>query len=169
MRIYDHDALCRTYFLPERDAPPPAAGTGAPVRIPHPDGFALSAWWSRPSPGAPTVLLSHGSGESVRTDIAFWPRFFAHLGVNLLRVDYPGYGASEGHPTFSSCAAAGRAALRFLLAEWAGERPHALALFEDGDPNSVLAENGGAHERLLQEFLSNLEVPGRDTLPASGD
>lgn len=267
MRLYDHDALCRTYFFPEPEAPPPAVGTGAPLRIPHPDGYGLSAWWSRPSPGAPTVLLFHGNGESVRTDLAFWPRFFTRLGVNLLLVDYPGYGASGGRPTFSSCAEGGRAALQFLLArgpdevpgvivmgrsmgswvalkavealdsnrllgvviesgiadlgqrlvdridyesaglepvevlaavrrdfdlkaivaslgcpilvlharrdslvpswhgrllaEWAGERLHALALFDDGDHNSILAENFEAYERVLQDFLSNLMVPDR--------
>jgi fermentation-respiration switch protein FrsA (DUF1100 family) len=57
---------------------------------------------SRPSPA---VIFGHGNGEL----IDFWPaefKRFAHLGIGVLLVEYPGYGRSAGNPSQQSITAA---------------------------------------------------------------
>lgn len=50
---------------------------------------------------APIVLLFHGNGE-IAADYDFIGPMYQKLGINLLVVDYRGYGLSSGTPSFSS-------------------------------------------------------------------
>jgi hypothetical protein len=113
--LYDHPVLSAACFFPEGSPRPPQAPGGEAVRIPHPGGFDLSGWQARPFPGAPTIVVFHGNGESVEDDLRLWPAWSRELGLNLLLVDYPGYGASGGAPSFTACRQAGRAAVRWAL------------------------------------------------------
>jgi fermentation-respiration switch protein FrsA (DUF1100 family) len=70
-------------------------------------GFGeVEAWFIPPAAGrsaapAPAVIFGHGNGEL----IDFWPESlggFARLGIALLLVEYPGYGASAGSPSQDS-------------------------------------------------------------------
>ena len=70
-------------------------------------GFGeVEAWFIPPVAGrsaapAPAVIFGHGNGEL----IDFWPESlegFARLGIALLLVEYPGYGASAGSPSQDS-------------------------------------------------------------------
>lgn len=127
-RPYDHPAICRTMFFPERgDAPAPGDRQG-PVSLAHPGGFPLGAWWSRRHPGAPTLVLFHGNGESVAFDVQLWPPWADSLGLNLLLVDYPGYGASGGVPTFTTCRETGAAALDFLASRGPADVPGVIVM-----------------------------------------
>ncbi len=50
---------------------------------------------------APTILLFHGNGE-IAADYDFIGPMYQNLGINLLAVDYRGYGLSSGTPSFSA-------------------------------------------------------------------
>lgn len=68
------------------------------------DGVALNAWWL-PAQGkqrtvggsTPTVLFLHGNAENISTHIGsvYW---LPEQGVNVLLLDYRGYGSSAGTP-----------------------------------------------------------------------
>ena len=70
------------------------------------DGGRVEAWFVPTGDSSsvkqhPVVIFGHGNGEL----IDFWPaelRNFSRLGVNLLLVEYPGYGRSAGNPTQES-------------------------------------------------------------------
>lgn len=80
------------------------------------DGLALHGWYL-PAPGADkTLLFFHGNagnishrGESLR--------IFHRLGLNVLIIDYRGYGRSEGDPDEQGLYRDGRAAWRYLTDE----------------------------------------------------
>ena len=69
------------------------------------DGTRLAGWYvppfPHPSPPFPALLWFYGNGETIA---AIWPvlREFRPPRTALLVVDYPGYGASEGHTTETS-------------------------------------------------------------------
>jgi len=77
------------------------------------DGLRLNAWFL-PAPSSPQVLLVfHGNAE----DIGYGSerlRVFARLGVNVLAVDYRGYGKSEGSPDEAGIYRDAEAAYRYL-------------------------------------------------------
>lgn len=77
-----------------------------PLRLLMKDGTPLAGWFLRstgarvpPLPGSrPGLLWFYGNGESIA---GIWPvlKEFQPPGVDLLVVDYPGYGASGGRAT----------------------------------------------------------------------
>jgi pimeloyl-ACP methyl ester carboxylesterase len=114
---YDHPEIDRRYFFPEVGRRPSASDIGQPVDLQlesRPE--VVSCFDCRLfGVGAPTLLYFHGNGERVVHQLPQWPEW-AHLaGANIFLVDYPGYGASSGEPSLSSCAAAARAAMAHLL------------------------------------------------------
>jgi fermentation-respiration switch protein FrsA (DUF1100 family) len=77
--------------------------------LPGPAGGRLNLWWVE-SPGAKkTVLFFHGTGGNLGNTLAAL-RFHLSLGANVLLVDYPGYGRSDGRPSERGLLAAGEAA-----------------------------------------------------------
>jgi len=88
--------------------PPAAAGRPDAVKAAHgevlwieADGARIEAWFlpaSATTSAAPLVIYAHGNGEL----IDFWVEQFAPMraaGVNVLLVEYPGYGRSRGGPS----------------------------------------------------------------------
>ncbi len=84
-----------------------------------PDGTRLAGWFippfRRPSPSFPALLWFYGNGETIA---AIWPvlREFRPPRTALLVVDYPGYGASQGHATETALYAAADLAYAALTA-----------------------------------------------------
>ena len=78
------------------------------------DGIKLNAYFL-PSPGSSKVLLwFHGNAENI--GMGLWQmKEFAQLGVNILAVDYRGYGKSEGSPDEAGVYRDGEAAYRYLV------------------------------------------------------
>ncbi len=78
------------------------------------DGTSLHAWWL-PAVGEPqaTVLFAHGNAENISTHIAS-VSWLPALKVNVLLLDYRGYGASRGVPSVSGAIQDVQAALDFL-------------------------------------------------------
>ncbi len=104
-------------FLP----PPPSGLTpeslGLPFEEARPettDGLRLHGWFI-PGPGrAPlTLLYFHGNAEDIGTCLAL-ARLTRSAGLNLMLVDYRGYGRSQGRPSEEGIYRDGEAALRYL-------------------------------------------------------
>ena len=82
---------------PDRRAPPSGAeDLGVPV-----DGIELGARFYVAAPEHPTVLYFHGNGEVAPDHDDIAPMYHA-IGLNLLVVDFRGYGRSGGVPTFAA-------------------------------------------------------------------
>jgi pimeloyl-ACP methyl ester carboxylesterase len=125
---YDHPEVSRSYFFPRREAPLDRRGDAGPVELRLPSGERLGAYWSAPLAAAPVLLYLHGNGETVRDQVERWPRWARDAGANLLLLDYPGYGTSEGEPCLTSCRQAARAALAHLLRRPAKQVPAVMIL-----------------------------------------
>ncbi len=80
--------------------PVKAVGYGERVELTMHDGTKVRGWFlpprRRPSAPAAALLWFYGNGETIG---AIWPtiRDFRPANAGLLVLDYPGYGASEGH------------------------------------------------------------------------
>jgi len=89
------------YFPPRYpEGFPPAHASPLPVEdvwLTTQDNVKLNAWYLA-SPGSEKVLLwFHGNAENIGYGLA-QAVFYSRLGVNVLAVDYRGYGRSEGSP-----------------------------------------------------------------------
>jgi len=67
--------------------------------VPVGDGIGISCRIYIYSKSAPTVIYFHGNGEVV-SDYNYVAPTYNEIGINLLVVDYRGYGASGGKPMF---------------------------------------------------------------------
>ncbi|BDV44923.1 alpha/beta hydrolase [Geotalea uraniireducens] len=127
-----------------RVSPAPPAGVASfPLRT----AFGRSEAWLLPATTAgtgrrPAVLFFHGNGEV----IDFLPAEFAwlrNLGMQVLLVEYPGYGRSSGSPSETSITAAAVAAFDLLAAR------------DDVDPRRIVAFGrslgGGAAAALARQ------------------
>lgn len=79
--------------------------------------YAINIYWHRPFLDAPTLLYFHGNGERIIHQLDHWPEWTDALGINILFVDYPAYGASGGSSSLSSAALAARSAFSYLAKE----------------------------------------------------
>jgi len=72
------------------------------VNLTTADGFHIHGWFiPSPSPAstAPTLLFCHENAGNVGLRIPNFERMREKLGVNILAIDYRGYGCSEGFPS----------------------------------------------------------------------
>lgn len=101
----------RQMLFPGRGLPP-VAGVRASLpeirgfRIPLPGG-EVEAWFLPPSGGgpAPAVLFTHGNAELIDHAVHEMASF-ASRGVGVMLVEYPGFGRSEGTPSYATVMAA---------------------------------------------------------------
>jgi hypothetical protein len=78
------------------------------------DGVRLNAWFL-PDSASPKVLLwFHGNAENIGMGLAQM-KAFARLGINVLALDYRGYGKSEGSPDEAGVYRDAEAAYRYLV------------------------------------------------------
>lgn len=89
------------------------------------DGLELLAWYSRPEPDEPVVVVLPGNAGN-RSDRAPLGASLAKEGFGVLLVDYRGYGGNPGHPTEVGLAHDARAASKFVREEASG---HDIVLF----------------------------------------
>ena len=108
-------------------------GTPADLRIEYEDvslvlprGERLRAWWI-PAAADATLLLLPGRRSNISCELAA-TRYFQSLPCNVLAVDYPGFGRSEGRPSEAGCEAAVLAAWEHLTRE-RGIAPQEIALY----------------------------------------
>ncbi len=107
-----------TYFpprYPEGFAPPENYGLHAEeVWVTASDGVKLNAWFF-PNAEAPKVLLYlHGNAENMGYGLGRM-KLLSRLAVNLMALDYRGYGKSEGKPDEAGVCRDAEAAYRYLI------------------------------------------------------
>lgn len=87
-----------------------------PVKLSLSDKTKVSGWYL-PHPNAhKTVLFFHGNGGNIshRGDSIY---IFHKLKLNVLIIDYPGYGESTGHPSEQALYQSANAAWHYLIAD----------------------------------------------------
>ena len=101
-------------YFPTRapDASPKDFGLEAEdLRIEAEDGVRLHAWWVRGA-GRRVVLFFHGNAGNISHRLERGKLLAEGLGVDLLLLDYRGYGISEGRPSEAGLYRDARAAYR---------------------------------------------------------
>jgi hypothetical protein len=108
----------RLMYFPMGPLPPPASAglAGAePVSFQTADGLRLGAWFL-PAPGArprPTVVVFNGNAGNRAHRAPLAARLGRH-GLQVMLVDYRGYGGNPGRPTEAGLAEDARAALAYV-------------------------------------------------------
>lgn len=83
-------------FYPTKDyAKPPIGFNIEEIFIKTQDGQDLHAWWMDRDADAGTVIFFHGNAGNL-TDRSFRMDIFKRLNLNVLMIDYRGYGKSSG-------------------------------------------------------------------------
>jgi pimeloyl-ACP methyl ester carboxylesterase len=147
--LLDRRGLAWGLFYPRRDVSGPPAGA-TDHRVEVEEGVEVAFRFYPLERSRPSLLFFHGNGEIASDYDAIAPHYHG-IGANLCVVDYRGYGASGGAPSFASLIADAHPVLA---------RFHAL-LDEEGftGPRFVMGRSLGslpaaelaatAHERLV--------------------
>jgi uncharacterized protein len=108
----------RLIYFPMGDVPTPrdiGLSNAEPVTFETTDGLRLNGWFVAASGASPrvTVLVFNGNAGN-RAHRAPLAAAFQHHGLQVLLVDYRGYGGNPGSPTENGLAADSRAAQAYL-------------------------------------------------------
>ncbi|GAB4331603.1 MAG: alpha/beta hydrolase [Promethearchaeota archaeon] len=98
----DRRVTARVFFPRRDDDPTPRAFGVEAHRVPVDADVRLSARFLVAHERAPNALFFHGNGEVASDYDDAAPLFAGMVGVNLLVLDYRGYGSSDGEPTFGA-------------------------------------------------------------------
>lgn len=90
--LLDHPVISERYFFPRPDQPEEYRD------IVTPDGVRLRCFERRPHAEGKTLVHYHGNGETVTDYLYDLAGEVLSLGVNLVLVEYRGYGGSTGKP-----------------------------------------------------------------------
>jgi uncharacterized protein len=100
-RVWDRSDILSAVFHPRPElGPAPADPHIKDHRIQVAKGIHVGARFHLTSPTDANLLFFHGNGEIV-ADYDQLGSLYGRLGINLLAVDYRGYGRSSGQPTIS--------------------------------------------------------------------
>ncbi|MGD9331833.1 MAG: alpha/beta fold hydrolase [Desulfobacterales bacterium] len=99
--LLDRPEVSATLFHPRREAAQAIDGPGHSIDIPVADDHTIGARWHMGSDTGANILFFHGNGEIVADYDELGP-LYNSLGINLLAVDYRGYGRSSGSPSVSA-------------------------------------------------------------------
>ncbi len=147
----DADWISRVIFYPRPELGYPDEGRYERLRIPLEGGLSLGGRFHLAGQDAPNVLFFHGNGEIV-ADYDDIGGIFTRMGINFIPVDYRGYGASTGWPTFSSMMRDAQTAYQFL-ASWLRERGY-------GGPLVLMGRSLGSAPALDVAFRNPEAVAG---------
>lgn len=151
----DADGISQVLFYPRSERGYPDHGGYERLQIPLEGGAALGGRFHGAGAGAgqnaPGILFFHGNGEIVADydDIA---RIFNRMGIHFIPVDYRGYGASTGRPTFSAMMQDAQAAYGFLTS-WLSKRAY-------GGPLVVMGRSLGSAPAVDIAFRNPEAVAG---------
>jgi alpha-beta hydrolase superfamily lysophospholipase len=100
--MLDRPEVSRVLFHPRHEIP----NRTIPLRVRSfnilvAEGISVSGRLYRSNPNGPIILLFHGNGE-IASDYDGMSPLYTNLGINLLVVDYRGYGSSNGQPAASN-------------------------------------------------------------------
>ena len=110
--LLDRPEVLAVLFHPRREAAGGATGPAHDIDIPVAAGHTIGARWHMGSASGANILFFHGNGEIVADYDELGP-LYNSLGMNLLAVDYRGYGRSSGRPSVSAMMADGHQILPF--------------------------------------------------------
>lgn len=97
--LIDQPSLLKFLFYPRKEFSP-CPNSAFDLFVPVEEEIYISTRFYIGDRGNPWILFFHGNGE-VLSDYDTISRFFTERNLNLVVVDYRGYGASGGEPTFS--------------------------------------------------------------------
>lgn len=119
------------------DSPAARGLVASDVALVAADGVRLHGWWLPAAERRATLLFLHGNAGNVshRLDRAL---LLQRLGLDLLLVDYRGYGHSAGKPSESGLALDAQAAWRHLTGE-RGVAPRSIVLYGESLGGAVAA------------------------------
>jgi len=118
--ILDRPEVLMFLFHPRKISGPAAdSNRFREIRIPVEDDIAVGARFHMAHTRGPTILFFHGNGEIVADYDDIGP-LFNRLGLNLMAVDYRGYGCSDGTPTVATMMADCHRILEFSE-KWKGQ------------------------------------------------
>lgn len=142
--------------------------TSEDVAIPVEENVEVGGRFHLHDPGGCNLLFFHGNGEIVEDydDIA---PFFGRMGINLLAVDYRGYGRSTGSPSVSTMMGDSHRILQFVQ-DWLEKNKHPgplivmgrslgsacaieLAFHHEKSIDALIVESGFAHTIPLLRLL----------------
>lgn len=102
MEILDHPLVLSLVFYPRRDYGPPSHDPRVREHLFEvEDGVVIGCRFYVHDLQAPVLVYFHGNGE-IAADYDDLAPLYTERGMNLLVVDYRGYGRSTGTPTISS-------------------------------------------------------------------
>lgn len=144
-RVFENRFIYFPPRYPEGFVPPESYGLRVEeVWIATEDGVKLNAWYL-PRPTSPKVLLwFHGNAENIGYGLGRM-KTFSRLGMNVLAVDYRGYGKSEGSPNEVGVYRDAEAAYRYLV----GSRhfqPRDIVVFGQSLGGAVAIDLASRHE-----------------------
>jgi pimeloyl-ACP methyl ester carboxylesterase len=108
--LLDRAGAAQSSFFPRPDQTPPPANASDHLLEVEP-GVNLDARLYEVNPGAPVIIYFHGNGEVIG-DHDEVSQLYARIGTNLLVIEFRGYGASDGEPTFATLVTDARAAAK---------------------------------------------------------
>jgi len=90
------------------------------IKLRTDDNVSICAWFMTQydfdlQRKVPTILCLHGNSGNIGHELPRWASFFRKLKVNLLVLEYRGYGESEGEPSEHGLYLDAKAGLEFLL------------------------------------------------------
>ena len=168
LRWFEHQQV----YFPSRslDWTPATAGwTFEDVRLETADGVTLHAWFL-PAPARAdgpgwTVLLFHGNGGNISHRFDLYA-LFRELGLDVLAVDYRGYGRSEGAPSESGTYLDAEAAWQWLADRGVpGERMLAYGESLGGAVATELALRRKVGGLILQSTFTSVPDVGAELFP----
>ncbi len=127
LRLSENRLIFPAPRYPDGFVAPEAYGLKAEeVWITTSDGVRINAWFFPNESSSRALLLFHGNAENIGTGLGR-TKVLSSLGLNILAVDYRGYGKSEGSPDEAGVYRDAEAAYRFLI-ETRGFRPKDVIL-----------------------------------------
>ena len=128
-----------------------SSATAVTHAIPVEDSISIDSRFHLAKPEEPHILFFHGNGEIAADYDDIGPLYTKH-GLNLLAVDYRGYGNSGGTPSASSMMRDAQAIFRYVQ-EWLAKEKRTGPLF-------VMGRSLGSASALEIAFRYRDEIKG---------
>lgn len=125
------------------------------------DAIRLHGWFLPASaPVCGTILFLHGNAENISTHIGsvYW---LPARGFNVLLLDYRGYGASSGTPSFAGIQADIEAAMRYLLGRTDVDRRRIVVFGQSlGAAAAIYYVAHSAHRAVIRALIAESAFSG---------